>query len=485
MPLQNEHAARINAASKYDEFRRVNDKFAPGIDVVFGILPDGTTEIHAIHFKTDKFTESQARAWLKSNDFTPIVFAPAAPDETAAAKHAKQLQTVDLDGEEIFSIGTWTATNGKARKYSIDELTAMAAAANETSYQDKPLKLGHNNEQKALKEAGLFADGAPAAGWMKNFRVQGEKLIADFKQVPKVIADLIQAGAYKQKSLELWDNFKDEAQGKTYKTMPVAVALLGTELPAVSNLNSILSTYSICESSPATQFLFQIAEKQSTNDGGDSIMSPEEIKAMQEENAASKAECAKLTAQIAKMEKANHARAEEDAAKDSKIADLETAKAAVDAALHAKADTSDATTKSLQEQVESLKSELAQFAKSAADAKAAEREAFLLANADKLAPSQRIAYKRSLEVAAESPALFSYSKGEGETAETLTGEDAVRAEIEALPTNPLLIEHGKSEERKGVEDTESKIAKYAKDNSLNLDNTDDYRKAVKGAGVIG
>jgi hypothetical protein len=474
MPYQNEHAARINPAEKYKEFRRVNDKFAPGIDVVFGILPDGGTEIHAIHFKADKFTEAPARKWLKDNDFKPIAFEPAEPKQ----EHAK-LETVDLLGEEVFSAGKWTATNGKARAYSVDDLKNMADAANETTYRNKPLKLGHNNEQKALKDAGYFGDGAPAAGWMKNFRVQGEKLIADFTQVPKVIADLIKGGAYKQKSLEIWDDFKDEALNKVYKMMPCAVALLGTELPAVSNLNSLTALYSICESSPATQFLFQVADAQTDkpeNKDGDN-MTPEEIKALQDENASMKDECKKLNSKVADLEKANHAKAEEDAAKDKTIADLEKDKADLGTALHAKNETADATVKSLTERVESLTSQIVEFSKTAADAKAAEREAFLSTHADKLTPLQRIAYSRTLEAAATAPEFYKFSKGDGSG--ELTGEAAVRAEIETLPTNPLLVEHGKTEEKRTAADASAKITAYCKANGLDEKKSDDYRTAVK------
>ena len=77
MPYPSEHAARINDPSKYKALRRQNDRFGPGIHVIWGILPDGRTEIQAIRFDKTKFTPDQARAWLKEHDYKPIEFAPA------------------------------------------------------------------------------------------------------------------------------------------------------------------------------------------------------------------------------------------------------------------------------------------------------------------------------------------------------------------------------------------------------------------------
>jgi HK97 family phage prohead protease len=77
MPYENEHSARINEPSKYKKFRRENNKFGTGIDVIWGILSDGKTEIQAIRFDKNKFSVSEAKKWLKDHDYSPIEFAEA------------------------------------------------------------------------------------------------------------------------------------------------------------------------------------------------------------------------------------------------------------------------------------------------------------------------------------------------------------------------------------------------------------------------
>ncbi len=68
-PLPSEHAARQNDPGKYKNIRRVNDEFGPGIDVQYGILADGKTEIQSIHFAVDKFSPEQARKWLVDHKY--------------------------------------------------------------------------------------------------------------------------------------------------------------------------------------------------------------------------------------------------------------------------------------------------------------------------------------------------------------------------------------------------------------------------------
>ena len=77
MPNTNFHTARITDPDKYEKIRRVNDKFGAGIDVNFGVLKNGDTEVQSIYFDKSKFTASQAKEWLKDNKYKPIEFVPA------------------------------------------------------------------------------------------------------------------------------------------------------------------------------------------------------------------------------------------------------------------------------------------------------------------------------------------------------------------------------------------------------------------------
>lgn len=80
-PFENEHSARINNPNKYVRFRRENNAFGNGIDVIWGILEDGTAEVQAIRFDANVFTASEAREWLREHDYDYISFEEATGEE--------------------------------------------------------------------------------------------------------------------------------------------------------------------------------------------------------------------------------------------------------------------------------------------------------------------------------------------------------------------------------------------------------------------
>lgn len=75
-PYPNEHAARLTDPSQYDSFARKNDEFGDGIDAIYGIK-DGKTELQAIRFDKTKYSVAEAKEWLKSHEFDPILFEEA------------------------------------------------------------------------------------------------------------------------------------------------------------------------------------------------------------------------------------------------------------------------------------------------------------------------------------------------------------------------------------------------------------------------
>jgi hypothetical protein len=155
-------------------------------------------------------------------------------EEMAEKEKQYSMDTFDLAGIEVFAAGTW---NGD--KYSVKDLDDMVAAFAETKEKIKPfVKIGHGDEQGLLR-----SDEMPAAGWVTDLYRSGNKLLANFSKVPKKIYDLIRAGAYRTVSSEIyWDI---EVLGKKFRRMLKAVALLGSEMPAVTDLNDIMSLYSL------------------------------------------------------------------------------------------------------------------------------------------------------------------------------------------------------------------------------------------------
>ena len=86
MPYPSEHSARLKDPSRYERFRRENDKFGPGIHAVWGITADGKAELQAIRFDVAKFSVAEAKAWLKEHGHKPILFEPASEKAEGSAE---------------------------------------------------------------------------------------------------------------------------------------------------------------------------------------------------------------------------------------------------------------------------------------------------------------------------------------------------------------------------------------------------------------
>ena len=106
------------------------------------------------------------------------------------------------------------------------------------NYHQVPMAvLGHDEKQELLKKSGL-----PAAGWLNNLKQVGKRLVGDFIDVPKTVADLLAKGAYKNKSIEIYPNL--EYNGENFKTVLRRIAFLGFDIPKIKGLGDILARYS-------------------------------------------------------------------------------------------------------------------------------------------------------------------------------------------------------------------------------------------------
>jgi hypothetical protein len=170
-----------------------------------------------------------------------------------------KLKTRDFADVEIMRVGTFKGRGcpPEGCTFTTADLKALARSAELAGDDfDAPLKLGHNDRQKLLGE-----DGLPAAGWLANLRLAGDRLVADYKAVPEKVADLIDAGGLRKRSAELTPNFK--VAGKTYPWMVTGLALLGEELPAVDSLSDVTALYqtmdlALPEDPEARVFLFGV-----------------------------------------------------------------------------------------------------------------------------------------------------------------------------------------------------------------------------------
>ena len=135
---------------------------------------------------------------------------------------------------EIFAVGQWNKD-----KYNSKDLQQMVDNFNELKDVVKPpAKIGHSEHQDLLKKEGL-----PAAGWVDKLKMVGDKVIATFRDVPKVVKDLIDRKAYKRVSAEIYPKYKNPINGKVYNNVLRAVAFLGSDVPAVETLQDISNLY--------------------------------------------------------------------------------------------------------------------------------------------------------------------------------------------------------------------------------------------------
>jgi len=103
-PFPNEHAARLKDPDQYDSFARKNNEGGEGIDFIYGIK-DGVSELQAIRFDKNRFTTQEAKAWLKSHDFEPIMFEEASERKIMSDEERAMVSvSIHVDTEDVAEI---------------------------------------------------------------------------------------------------------------------------------------------------------------------------------------------------------------------------------------------------------------------------------------------------------------------------------------------------------------------------------------------
>lgn len=160
------------------------------------------------------------------------------------------LETVDLLGVELLATGGPVHGGGSPPEgdfWSTADLEAIASANRDLAAELKPpAKLGHGRRQALLAASGLTDGEMPAVGWADgaSFRVSedGSKLLADIRKVPAKLAELIKAGAWRTRSVEL-GRVTSQTSEKTYDWAVTGFAWLGGQLPAVRTLDDVFALY--------------------------------------------------------------------------------------------------------------------------------------------------------------------------------------------------------------------------------------------------
>ncbi len=141
---------------------------------------------------------------------------------------------------EVFAAGTWTSAEGRTTTFTeqdLDEMVDSFHALQQTNIVKPHLKLGHQDSQKWFGQK----TGIPALGWVERLWRNGQKLMADVGNVPEALLELIKQKRYHNVSIEILPKGKIEHDGKKFGYILSAVALLGTEMPAVKDLAGLAS----------------------------------------------------------------------------------------------------------------------------------------------------------------------------------------------------------------------------------------------------
>ena len=141
----------------------------------------------------------------------------------------------ELKGREIFAVGTWNGI--EFVEADLDDIVANFEKLKEKHYV--PLKFGHDPDHAKDKDK----MGQPAIGWISRVFKEGQKLYADFADMPRTVFEAIKNKLYRTVSIEVL--FNVDSDGNRFNHVLDAVALLGADQPAVSglsDLNALLAT---------------------------------------------------------------------------------------------------------------------------------------------------------------------------------------------------------------------------------------------------
>lgn len=197
---------------------------------------------------------------------------------------------------EIAAAGRWNSSTAGWVTITTDHLKQIAANFNSLRDRVKPmLKLGHNSKQPLIKAD----DGHPALGWADNVRVQGDKLIATFRDVPDVLYNAIKSKRYSRVSVELEKGVT--VSGKKYDYVLTAVGLLGADIPAINSLSD-LQTYMSQDTLDGEQIVFTDFQKE-TNMSDDITKLTQRLEKLETEISSTKNDNVELTQQVTALTK--------------------------------------------------------------------------------------------------------------------------------------------------------------------------------------
>jgi hypothetical protein len=135
---------------------------------------------------------------------------------------------------EILAAGTHNASTGRVTitEDDLDKIVENFGSLQGSNVVKPHLKLGHTDAQKWFGQE----NGIPTLGWVTKVWKVGKKLLANIDGVPDALLDMFRQGRYHNVSSEIYLDPVIEFNGKKVSHVLSAIAVLGTEMPAVKDL---------------------------------------------------------------------------------------------------------------------------------------------------------------------------------------------------------------------------------------------------------
>lgn len=248
------------------------------------------------------------------------LFPPTAP----AGLLLSALSAGELAREDVFDVpsGTWKMRNveifrsGTALKRVRGEWKALHFTADDVRHfveafaalgWTPPVKIGHGEDQAIVLEKLPSLARVVAVRDAKVTGPGGSEqlgLFADLEKVPTQLRDAIREGRLFQRSIEFWSNQVPKPNGEgVFARVLKAVALLGSELPAVPGMPALDVASSSFAGDAVTVNLTMETQKMDPTDKGPGAiqLSAEEFEKLTQGNATLKAEAERLAGQNADL----------------------------------------------------------------------------------------------------------------------------------------------------------------------------------------
>jgi hypothetical protein len=119
MPFPNYHSARIHNPDTYDSFSYENAKSGTGVNFVLG-WKNNKSEIQSVRFDKTKWNPSEAKQWLKDNEFDKYKFEESMKESYVTfEKYLQELKLYDTLERNITGYSGLTMKDGTTLHYHL------------------------------------------------------------------------------------------------------------------------------------------------------------------------------------------------------------------------------------------------------------------------------------------------------------------------------------------------------------------------------